>query len=477
VISIAIVKSDMVRAPYLSRKNLKNANWLTTIFLPNVSLFALRNPGSVRFESGFKFCSQVVWISITDGRLSFMRGIFKFIKSNLRWLLGGLLLTVFSSFGQTFFISQFSAQIRAAFELTDGQFGNIYMVGTLASAATLVVMGKALDRFSVASVSFFVILALALACLSMSLVSSVVMLLFVIYALRLFGQGMMTHTAQTAIGRWYSAERGRAISLTSMGHQVGEASLPSLVLVLVAAVGWRGTWQVFAAVLVVVALPAIVWLMSVEHKPIIDLSKISKTVSVRDWTRPEVLRDGAFWGLCLGVLAPAFIGTSVYFHQARIIETKGWTPEVFAASFLVLSSTSILFTLVGGWLVDRFNAKRLLPTFLLPLAAACLVLSFGREPWAIFLFMFLLGCSYGFSSAVFGTIWPETYGTKHLGAIRAIAVAAMVFASALGPGITGSCIDVGIGFDSQLVVMAGYCLAAAVGMAAVSRHLLARTAV
>lgn len=405
-----------------------------------------------------------------------MQRFFEFAKSNFRWLLGGLLLTVFSSFGQTFFISQFSGQIRATFDLTDGEFGIIYMAGTLASAATLVLLGKVLDRFSVASVSFGVILALALACLGMSLVSSVAMLLVVIYALRLFGQGMMIHISQTAIGRWYSTDRGRAISITSMGHQIGEAVLPTLVLILIMDFGWRQTWQIFGVVLVVIALPSIVLLMRVEHKPVIDLSKMSNVVPVRDWTRSEVIRDGAFWALCLGILAPAFIGTSVFFHQVRIIEVKGWSPGVFAASFLVLSCTTIVSTLIGGWLVDQFDSKRILATFLLPLAVACMVLSIGQVSWTIFVFMFLLGCSYGFSSAIFGTIWPETYGTKHLGSIRAIAVAAMVFASALGPGVTGWCIDRGIGFDFQLIVMAGYCVIAAFGMAVVSRHLVARAA-
>jgi hypothetical protein len=47
----------------------------------------------------------------------------------------------------------------------------------------------------------------------------------------------------------------------------------------------------------------------------------------------------------------------------------------------------------------------------------------------------------------------------------------MVFASAIGPGITGWCIDRGIGFDFQLLVMAGYCLFAAMAMVAAVRIL------
>jgi len=402
-----------------------------------------------------------------------MQGIFLFAFRNARWLLGGLLLTFFSSFGQTFFISLFSGEIRAAFQLSDGEFGAIYMAGTLASAVTLIKLGKTLDRFSISAVSLCVICALAIACLGMSFVNSWMLLLVVIYALRLFGQGMMTHTSQTAIGRWYDADRGRAISLTSMGHQIGEALFPAIVLVLLGLYDWRVTWQICAVALVVVAMPSIVLLMRVEHRPNVDghLKIANKT---RDWTRGEVVRDGVFWILCLGILAPAFIGTSVFFHQVRIIESKGWSSNVFAFSFLILSVTTVLFTLIAGQLVDRYHARRILPVFLLPLGVACLVLGLGRDPSAIYGFMFLLAISYGFSSAIFGTIWPETYGTAHLGSIRAVAVAAMVFASAIGPGITGWCIDRGIGFDFQLLVMAGYCLFAAVAMIAAVKILEGR---
>ena len=109
-----------------------------------------------------------------------MQGIFLFAVRNARWLLGGLLLTFFSSFGQTFFISLFSGEIRAAFDLSDGEFGAIYMAGTLASAVTLIKLGKTLDRFSISAVSLCVICALAIACLGMSFVNSWMLLLVVI---------------------------------------------------------------------------------------------------------------------------------------------------------------------------------------------------------------------------------------------------------------------------------------------------------
>ena len=73
--------------------------------------------------------------------------MFAFLKTNARWIAGGFLLTFFSSFGQTFFIGLSGEELRAKFDLTDGEFGLTYMLATLGSAATLSFLGR--DRKSV----------------------------------------------------------------------------------------------------------------------------------------------------------------------------------------------------------------------------------------------------------------------------------------------------------------------------------------
>ena len=402
---------------------------------------------------------------------SFAGELFSFLRLNQRWIVGCFLLAVFSSFGQTFFISQFSKQIRTTFELSDGDFGLLYMVATLASAITLVWLGKVVDRVVIAKVSGAIVVCLAIACCVISFASSILMLFVALYGLRLFGQGMMTHTSQTAIGKWYSTDRGRAISFTTMGHQFGEAIFPSVVLVAVGIVGWQTTWQLAAGILILVALPAIVLLLRVEREPVPLADEVAKKLKIRDWSRSEVLKDLAFWGLLLSVLAPAFIGTAVFFHQDHLAEAKGWPKGTFAAAFVVLAMSTISCTLAGGWVVDKFSAKSLLVFFLLPMGIGCFLLGLSNDSIAIYGFMALLGVSYGFSSALFGTIWPETYGTQNLGSIRAIAVAASVFASALGPGLTGWCIDNEITFSRQLIFMGGYCVAASLFMIVVVRML------
>ncbi|OED44631.1 MFS transporter [Chromatiales bacterium (ex Bugula neritina AB1)] len=394
-----------------------------------------------------------------------------FIRDNARWLLGGLILTIFSSFGQTYFIALFGSEIRETFSLSHGEFGTIYMVGTLASAATLVWIGRVVDFYAVSTVAFYVCLALSLACLGMSMVSSVWMLVIVIFGLRLFGQGMMSHIAMVAMGRWYSAERGRAVSITSMGFQIGSGVLPLVMVSVVALIGWRASWVLAAAIMIFIATPAIYLLMKKERIPRGQLPATESNSHIKQWTQGEVLADPLFWVMITGVLAPAFIGTAVFFHQTHISEIKGWSRELIAGSIALAAITTILFSLLSGLLIDRFSARQLLPTFLIPLGLGNLVLGLADSPLAIVIYMLLHGVSNGISNTLFGALWPEVYGTLHLGAVRSLIMAAMVIASAMGPGATGWLIDVGIGFELQLVWMGVYCLVTAILMYPVTRAL------
>ena len=396
-----------------------------------------------------------------------------FVRENARWLAGCFLLTFFSSYGQTFFISLSAGNIREEYGLSHGDFGAIYMLGTLASALTLPRIGQIVDRYSVRTVSLIIIPALAVACLLMAFASHIALLVLAIYMLRLFGQGMMSQNAFTAAGRWFAAQRGKATSLTAIGVNAGEASFPFLFVVAAGAFGWRGAWIACAITLVVVALPAITSLVAVERQPKSSDPAMPETAA-RDWTRAEVLRDPLFYPLLMGIFAPGFIGTTIFFHQVYLVELRGWSLEGFAASFVFMSAMVVTFSLIAGYLVDRFSAVAMLPTFLIPLGLACLALAWIEPQWGSLLFMGLLGISYGFQNTLFGALFPEIYGVKHLGAIRAFIVAILVFGTAAGPGLTGYLIDLGISYPFQIFLMGAYCFAAAIIMVFVSRALAAR---
>ena len=115
-----------------------------------------------------------------------------FIRENARWLATGLLLGLGSSFGQTYFISLFSGEIREAYGLTDGQWGAIYTVATLASAALLITLGGRADTMRLSRLAVIVASVLAFAALLMAVGQSVWLLVVTIFLLR------CEHTPPTA---------------------------------------------------------------------------------------------------------------------------------------------------------------------------------------------------------------------------------------------------------------------------------------
>ena len=348
----------------------------------------------------------------------------------------------------------------------------LFMLSSSCCSYTPELAVRFVDVVSVSITSLIVIVLLAVAAVTMSLANSLPMLVAAIFLLRLFGQGMMTHTAITAMGRWYAANRGKAVSFATIGHQCSEALFPTTFVAIAAVFGWRESWLIAAAILVLLALPLIFGLMRVERIP---QSQLSEGIEIgRQWTRAEMLRDPCFWLTGVGVFAPAFIGTSIFFHQDYLIEVNGWEPSLYYSSFALMAAMTVLVSLATGFAVDRWSAVQVLPFFMLPLGLSCFALGSFSSPGTIIIFMLLLGMSYGMTSTLFGAIWPEVYGTRYLGSLRAVTISIMVFMSAAGPGVTGWLIDVGIPFSRQLLFIGVFCIATILLMGIASRMYMRR---
>jgi predicted MFS family arabinose efflux permease len=269
-------------------------------------------------------------------------------------------------------------------------------------------------------------------------------------------------------------QRGRAVSLVVLGHQGGEATLLLAFTGLSAGYGYQAGWVAGAAALMFVGLPFAYWAFSQPRTARHHLDEHAELPEQRHWTRAEVLRDPIFWVLLTGVLAPPFIGTIIFYHQDYLTALNGWPPRFYAMSLSVMALTTVTFALLGGVIIDRFRAATVLPVFLLPLAATCFVFAASGPPASLLVAMVLLGMSYGFSSTLFGAVWPEVYGTAHLGSIRSSIVSTMVFATAAGPGLTGTLIDRGISLPTQMTWFGVYCLLAALAVGFASVRLRAR---
>jgi MFS family permease len=389
-------------------------------------------------------------------------GLIAFLRLNGRLILFGYLMCLWSSFGQTFFISLFNTELRSTFGLSHGDIGSMYAMGTIASAVTLMLAGRLVDRFHLMAVTTFVFVGLAAAALAMGLVWSALALPFVFYGLRLFGQGLASHTGMTAMGRYFDAARGRAIALASLGYSTGEATLPAITVAALALLPWREVWFVAAGVSLIGLLFAMLLLKGAATRDKPSDASATAGATGRQYRLGEVLAELSFWLRLPTLMAPAFIVTGVFFHQLRLAEEKHWPLPLMAVSFTAFAAVSFLSVLVSGPLVDRISARRLLPFVLLPLMGSCLVLATLAGPLAAPGFMMLIGLTTGAYTIAGTAIWPELYGIRNLGAIKAFAQAAMVLASGLSPVLFGVLLDRGVAFAGLALGSAIFCAVASV---------------
>lgn len=373
-------------------------------------------------------------------------GTLPFVRQEWRFLLFGLLLAFWSGPGQTYVISVIGGHIRADFNLSNGEFGTIYTVATLICAAMLWKAGPLVDRLPLRSFVVKVGILMVAATMAFGFIQGPVTLFFGIIAVRFMGQGMMTHIALTSMARRYEAERGRAVAIAGLGFPLGEALFPPLIVLALGFVDWRLIWPAMAVLAAFTLLPVAPFLIRhTTHQDGAGAAVLQAAdEDAKHWTRAEMLRDKRFYLLMPTSMATAAIITGLFFHQVYFIELKGWSFEFWSLSFAVFALASLIGGVVSGFLVDLFRAKRLVPFILFPMSVSLLIFAYAPSQIFAIVVMFILGIGVGGTNPVLSSLWPEIYGTRHLGAIRSVATVVMVFGSALGPVFMGVALDASI---------------------------------
>jgi len=112
--------------------------------------------------------------------------------------------------------------------------------------------------------------------------------------------------------------------------------------------------------------------------------------------------------------------------------------------------------MLSGIALDRLGTARLIPLYQLPLIVGFAVFSMSGSLLHVAIGFMFLGLTTGANSTLPNAFWAEFYGTRNIGSIKAMATAVMVLGSALGPGVTGVLIDIGVPLTTQFMGIAFY---------------------
>ena len=125
---------------------------------------------------------------------------------------------------------------------------------------------------------------------------------------------------------------------------------------------------------------------------------------------------------------------------------------------MVYSIFSVVTLFISGFLIDKFSSRKLLIYMNIPLLIGTGVLLLFENEISSFFFFGLLGITNGFANVLGSSTWAEIYGVKHIGSIKALTTALMVFATAFGTALFGILIDINFSIEQIAIVSGAYIL-------------------
>jgi MFS family permease len=347
-------------------------------------------------------------------------------------ILTGAVLIALSGPGQTAGFSVFVDPITEALDVTRSQLTFAYLVGTLAASTTGTWLGRRLDRDGVASGLRLVAIALGTAAVLAALSPNLIVLTVAIYGLRSFGQTGMTLSASVFVAKNVVERRGAALGLLTAVGGSAIALTPLIASRLIPEFGWRTTWVLLGAVVVVVGLITSTRMvrLRLEHpnpleEPVDEASD--------ELLAPRNLRRNGFLVVTAGYATTGFVSTALAFHQIAVLGERGISATAAAGNFVPQSLAAAAVALGVGRLVDRVPGRIVIPVDMVLLAAAVGSVSFVDSNLGAVGFGIALGSAASAMAASEGTLLARWIGTATLGTWRGRMTSLMVISTAIAP--------------------------------------------
>lgn len=429
-----------------------------------------------------------------------------FLKRNFEPVFFGFLLTFFSSFGQTFMISLFVPFILADLAFSNSVFGGYYAGATVLSSLIMLRVGHVIDDRPVRPFTIKTVVLLTAACALLALAWHPAVLFVALVGLRLGGQGLLSHISQSTMSRYFSRDRGKALSFSSLGYSVGEMMFPVLIAAVIGTFGWR--MGALATAVLTLVLLAILPLFRVERldyvpgkgrigKPMTPTTASARVIAAESTssvastspsspsnpsissnssnpstssdpsnpsnpsnppnpTQPigkrafywQMLKESRFYILLLPSFYLSFTVTGFFFYQYLMADARGWPIAVYTYLFAGYGFVRLVSGLYGGILTDSYKTATLYVIHLIPMGLGILALALVPGLPAAALFLFGTGLSTGSGMVFKNAILAEMYGVGRIGQVRSLYTMFMVLSTAAAPLLFGLLLDRGVSFET-----------------------------
>jgi MFS family permease len=329
-------------------------------------------------------------------------------------------------------------------------------------------IGRVVDRLGPRRVITASVTLLALSTAAIYLTPSITYLTIVygiVFALALSGAGTVPNA--TLVAHWFVRQRGRAMSLVSVGSSLGNFLLVPGSMALMLYTDWRTAYLVLGAVVLCLGVPVAGFILrndpadlglqpdGVASSPGDEQGSARAAAPAAPLEPPRwqgALTSTPFWLLIGGFFVCGFSVVMVSTHFVSFVTDRGISPGVAATALGLLGGVNVLGLLLAGSISDRIGRKTPLAVIYLVRAVAFAFLLIADAPWMFYAFALVAGLAWFSSVPLTIALTGEIYGVRHMGTLVGLVFLSHQVGGALSSYMAGWLFDRYGNYDVMFVI-------------------------
>lgn len=347
----------------------------------------------------------------------------------------------------TFFIAFVTIGVRNGFGVfvvpMENEFGwdrsttsVVLFTATLMGGLSQPVLGRLYDRLGGRAVILSGI-ALAGICTVLLSLTFHVLFLVLIYSIvmSVAMSGASVITTGALLSKWFRRRRATVLGLSTAGASMGGMVLVPFAAYFMDLAGWRTTWAVLGAIVLVLALPLSFLLLRddpagmgllPDGDPKAPQGRHPATAQAARGPLEGPLWHASFrslpmWQLFASYSVCGFTTVGMSMHFVPYAEGEGFSRSTAALAFGLMMGLNVAGVIGVSALSDKFGRKNLLAAVYATRGAAYAVLLLAPGAWALWGFAGIAGLTWITTVPLTISLTADIYGLRNLGTLTGIA--------------------------------------------------------